>query len=122
MKTNITKLSLSLLAYCLCLTLMLASIHANDLVNYGKLSLIGGAAALSLTDVGAKALSGLHNHVDNTSFNHFIQVVHRRQLERDREIERDEALQHSQTIIDRLLSRWRLIKASFGLILSFKYV
>ncbi|HET8689928.1 MAG TPA: hypothetical protein VFL81_00630 [Candidatus Saccharimonadales bacterium] len=122
MKTKIIKLSLSLLAYCLCLTVMLASVHAKDLVSYGKLSLIGGVAALSLTDVGAKALSNLHNHVDNTSFNHFIQVVHRRQVERERELERDEALQNSQTIIDRLLSRWRLFRASFGLVLSFKNV
>ncbi|HET7630503.1 MAG TPA: hypothetical protein VFK03_03965 [Candidatus Saccharimonadales bacterium] len=122
MKTKTLKISLSLLAYCLCMTVMLASVHAKDLVSYSKLSLIGGVAALTLTDVGAKALSNLHNHVDNTSFNHFIQVVHRRQLEREREVERDEAIERSQTIIERLLNRWRLFRASFGLALSFKNV
>ncbi|HET6622612.1 MAG TPA: hypothetical protein VFG56_01625 [Candidatus Saccharimonadales bacterium] len=104
------------------MTVMLASVHAKDLVSYSKLSLIGGAAVITLTDVGSKALSNLHNHVDNTSFNHFIQVVHRRQLSREREDERDEALKNQQGVLDRLIASWRLATASLFMRVSLKNV
>lgn len=65
MKTNIFKIIFtSLLAHAMCVTVVLAHIHAKDAVSMANQQ---GAAKLSGSDITAKALGDLHHHIDKTS-------------------------------------------------------
>lgn len=65
MKTNIFKIVFTaLLAHVMCITVVLAHVHAKDAVSLDNQQ---SAAKLSGGDITAKALSDLHHHIDKTS-------------------------------------------------------
>lgn len=65
MKTNTLKIGLAtFLAHLMCLTVVLAHVHAKDAVSVASQQSV---AKLTGSDITTKALSDLHHHIDKTS-------------------------------------------------------
>lgn len=102
MKTNnITYLLVSLFAYLMAGSVILAHTHATDVV---KGASHDAPNAVAKTDVSAKAIADLHNHIDKTSLKNVMKTsADTTAAARRRELS-DTIVQTDDGLLDRMLA------------------
>lgn len=109
MNTNITKLfTTTLLIHVMCFTVVLSHLHAKDAVS---LLSHGNVSKLATSDITAKALGDLHQHIDKAGLKN-ITADTRTTAARTRELNPLDAAVQEASLMDRLhdfLLRFRVV-------------